>query len=102
VTVAGNGPVANNYQHSGDHYRTTTTEQLWDRLWSLCGPAWFVGNATKYTERYRLKGGVVDLEKARHYLQKLIELERAYATGGPAPGVFGGGTPLQPLTPEML
>jgi len=29
----------------------------------------------KYVVRYRSKGGVEDLKKARHYLDKLIEIE---------------------------
>ena len=33
-----------------------------------------VGNAIKYLSRWREKGGVEDLRKARHYIDKLIEL----------------------------
>jgi hypothetical protein len=33
------------------------------------------GNVIKYVARYVEKGGVEDLRKARHYLDKLIELE---------------------------
>jgi hypothetical protein len=32
------------------------------------------GNAIKYLVRYKDKGGVEDLRKARHYLDKLIEM----------------------------
>ena len=32
-------------------------------------------NIVKYITRWRDKGGVDDLRKARHYLDKLIELE---------------------------
>lgn len=52
-------------------------EQHWDRMWKLYREAWFVGNVTKYVERYRSKNGIDDLKKARHYLDKLIELEEA-------------------------
>jgi len=31
------------------------------------------GNVIKYVTRWRIKGGVVDLEKARWYLDRLIE-----------------------------
>jgi hypothetical protein len=31
------------------------------------------GNATKYVSRWRKKGGVADLEKALHYIDKLLE-----------------------------
>lgn len=33
------------------------------------------GNIIKYVCRYRMKNGVEDLRKARHYLDKLIERE---------------------------
>ncbi len=70
---------ANDRQHGGDHYRNVPDglQQHWDRMWLLYREAWFVGNVTKYVERYRRKGGLLDLEKARHYLDKLIELETA-------------------------
>lgn len=49
----------------------------WDamRHWmtheQLCG--FLRGNVIKYIARYPGKGGVEDLRKARHYLDKLIE-----------------------------
>lgn len=33
------------------------------------------GNVIKYVSRWRKKGGVADLKKARHYLDMLIEFE---------------------------
>jgi hypothetical protein len=33
------------------------------------------GNVIKYVSRWRDKGGIADLEKAKHYLEMLIELE---------------------------
>lgn len=33
------------------------------------------GNIIKYVTRYKDKNGVQDLEKAKHYLEMLIELE---------------------------
>jgi hypothetical protein len=33
------------------------------------------GSAIKYLARWKDKGGVEDLRKARHYIDKLIELE---------------------------
>ncbi len=33
------------------------------------------GNIVKYVSRWRQKGGVEDLRKAKHYLEKLIEVE---------------------------
>jgi len=65
---------ANDKQVGGDHY-VKTGEQHWDRMWRLYGRGYFIGCATKYAERYHLKNGKQDLEKAIHFLQKLIELE---------------------------
>lgn len=33
------------------------------------------GNVVKYVSRWRQKNGIADLEKAKHYLELLIELE---------------------------
>lgn len=33
------------------------------------------GNVIKYVTRYKLKGGVEDLKKARHYLDMLIDIQ---------------------------
>lgn len=69
---------ANDRQVGGEHYRKhgATGEQHWDRIWRLYGHGYFIGCITKYVERYRDKNGIQDLEKARHYLDKLIELEK--------------------------
>lgn len=67
---------ANGVQIGGDHYHRGG-EQHWDRMWRLYGRGYFVGCITKYVERYHLKNGIQDLEKARHFLDKLIELEEA-------------------------
>lgn len=66
---------ANDKQIAGDHYRQKDGEQHWDRIYRLYGRGYFVGCATKYIERYHLKNGKQDLEKAIHFLEKLIELE---------------------------
>jgi hypothetical protein len=68
---------SNSYQVGGQHYQTIGGEQHWDRVWRLYGPGYFVGCITKYVERYPMKNGIQDLEKARHFLDKLIELEKA-------------------------
>jgi len=36
---------------------------------------YFEGNVVKYISRWRKKGGVADLEKAKHYVELLIEME---------------------------
>ena len=65
---------ANEKQVAGNHYNKDG-EQHWDRIYRLYGRGYFVGCSTKYIERYHLKNGKEDLEKAIHFLQKLIELE---------------------------
>lgn len=74
---ANQNQAANDRQVGGNHYSKGNEEQHWDRMWRLYREAWFVGNITKYVERYRRKDGIKDLEKAKHYLEKLIELEKA-------------------------
>lgn len=37
----------------------------------------FEGNVLKYITRWRDKGGVADLEKAKHYIEILIELQNS-------------------------
>ena len=65
--------LANATQVGGTHYKDKKL-QPWDAIaaWD-CG--FLDGNVIKYVVRYRSKGGVEDLKKARHYLDKLIELE---------------------------
>lgn len=65
---------ANQHQVGGEHYKSKAI-QPWDFIASN-GLGYFEGNIIKYVSRHREKGGVTDLEKARHYLDKLIELER--------------------------
>lgn len=74
------------HQVGGDHYRKVPGEQHWDRVYRLSGPGYFIGCATKYIERYRDKNGKEDLEKAIHFIQKLISLE--YPEETPSPGAF--------------
>lgn len=62
-------------QVGGEHYLKHGTLQPWDAIihWGL---GFLDGNVVKYIVRYRDKGGMVDLEKAKHYLDKLIEVEQ--------------------------
>ena len=69
---------ANNKQVGGNHYKKGG-EEHWDRQWRLYGRGYFVGCITKYVERYHEKNGLEDLQKAAHFLEKLIELEKAAA-----------------------
>lgn len=67
-------------QVGGDHYKRQSI-QPWDAMAAWMTPAEFVGfmwgNLIKYVARWRHKGGLEDLKKARHYLDKLIEMEEA-------------------------
>ena len=69
---------ANDYQEGGTHY-TDSTIQPWAAMQAWMTSEQFAGyirgNVIKYLARYPKKGGVEDLRKARHYLDKLIELE---------------------------
>lgn len=51
-------------------------EEHWDRVARL-KLDYFQGNITKYVERWRDKGGIADIEKAGHYIQKYLELIKA-------------------------
>jgi Protein of unknwon function (DUF3310) len=64
---------ANAKQVSGKHYKEKTI-QPWDYIYAN-NLGYFEGNCVKYVSRWRDKGGIADLQKAIHYLEKLIELE---------------------------
>lgn len=66
-------PKANNIQHGGDHYKKKTIEP-WDFI-AANNIGFFEGNAIKYLTRWKDKGGIEDLKKANHYINKLIEIE---------------------------
>ncbi len=65
--------TANDTQVGGQHYKTKAI-QPWDYI-AANQLGYFEGNIVKYVSRWRDKGGVDDLRKAKHYLDKLIELE---------------------------
>lgn len=78
---------ANDKQVGGTHYKHGG-EEHWDRVHRL-GLNYWQAAATKYIERCYLKGNPIqDLQKAVHYLEKLIEIEqaRAAANDGSEPG----------------
>jgi|TARA_R110000823_G_C15712087_1_gene477671 hypothetical protein len=56
------------------HYRVGGGTQPWDFI-AEQGLDFFEGNIIKYVVRWKRKNGVDDLRKARHYLDKLIEME---------------------------
>ena len=64
---------ANERQVAGNHYRTEHGLQHWD-LVHMFGWDYFQGQITKYLMRWKKKNGIEDLKKARHFLDKYIEL----------------------------
>lgn len=65
-------PTVNDVQIGGNHYKKHKI-QPWDAIhdWNL---GFFTGNAVKYIARHKDKGGLEDIKKARHYLDKLISM----------------------------
>lgn len=66
---------ANQRQIGGVHYKLQAIEP-WDYIVANELP-FLEGSIIKYVSRHRRKGGVEDLEKAKHFLEKLIEVEKA-------------------------
>jgi hypothetical protein len=64
---------ANENQIGGYHYKTKKI-QPWDFI-AANNLGYFEGNIIKYVSRWKEKNGIEDLRKARHYLDKLIELQ---------------------------
>lgn len=65
----------NDRQVGGDHYALGGDYQHWDMI-ELNGIGYLEGCATKYLARWKRKGGVEDLRKAEHYVEKLNALRR--------------------------
>jgi hypothetical protein len=63
---------ANDTQVGGNHYKACAIEP-WDYIVSN-EMGYLEGNVIKYVSRWRSKGGIADLQKAQHYLAKLIEV----------------------------
>lgn len=63
-------------QIGGDHYQKAI--QPWDYMESCMSEEAFKGylwgNIIKYVSRWEDKGGVQDLQKARHYIDKLVSV----------------------------
>ena len=70
-------PTVDAIQVGGDHYRSKAV-QPWEAMAAWMTPEEFAGflrgNVIKYVARCNDKGGIEDLRKARHYLDKLIEV----------------------------
>jgi len=66
---------ANDVQMGGNHY-VLKAIQPWDFIIAN-NLGYLEGNIIKYVTRHKEKGGIEDLKKAQHYLQKLIETQGA-------------------------
>ena len=62
-------------QVGGSHYKDKTIqpiEYIHANKMGFCE-----GNVVKYITRWREKNGLADLEKAKHYIEMLIDLEKS-------------------------
>ncbi len=65
---------ANNKQIAGSHYKSNM--ECWDYI--LANDLGYLeGTAIKYITRWKKKNGVEDILKAIHFLEKLVEVEKA-------------------------
>lgn len=67
-------------QVGGSHYKDFAIQPI--EYIHANGLGFLEGNALKYLSRYKSKGGVQDLEKAKHYIDLLIELETKRSDNG--------------------
>ena len=81
MTNTPNPQNALSVQVDGSHYTTLQIQPV--EFIHANDIPYMEGNVIKYVCRWRTKGGLKDLEKARHYIDLLIELE----TRGTVPGV---------------
>lgn len=73
--------LASSKQIGGQHYKKCPI-QPWDYVLAN-GLDYFQGSIVKYITRWRDKGGVEDLKKAKHFLDKYIEeMENGSTRGG--------------------
>ncbi len=76
------GPVPTNpldAQVAGDHYKKLKIQPI--EYIHANGIPFAEGNVIKYVSRWRVKGGIKDLEKAKHFIEMLIELESKQRDG---------------------
>lgn len=60
-------------QVGGSHYKKLAIQPV--EYIHANGLGYLEGNCIKYVTRWREKGGVQDLEKAKHYIELLIQME---------------------------
>jgi hypothetical protein len=68
-----NKKTALSKQVAGNHYKDLPIQPVQYIYANALG--YFEGNVIKYISRWRKKNGLADLEKAKHYIELLIELE---------------------------
>ena len=66
-----------NKQVAGSHYKDLPIQPV-EYIYAN-GLGYFEGNVVKYLSRWRNKNGLADLEKAKHYIEMLIEMENRKA-----------------------
>ena len=73
-----NKMTALNKQVDGNHYKDMPIQPVEYIHANAMG--YLEGNVVKYVSRWRNKNGLADLEKAKHYIELLIDLETRRAT----------------------
>jgi hypothetical protein len=86
ITVPDDAIRANDVQVGGGHYKDTPY-QHWD-LVADNDLDYFAGPIIKYTMRWKKKNGIQDLYKAKHFMDKYIELIKE-------------GRIIDPITPKI-
>ena len=62
-------------QIGGDHYKEMAIQPV--EYIHRNGIGFLAGNVIKYISRYATKNGLEDLEKAKHYIELLLECEKS-------------------------
>jgi hypothetical protein len=75
---------ANDIQVGGQHYKSAF--QHWEFVNVVLEGRYMEGQITKYVSRWNKKNGVQDLQKAEHFLNKLLEQEAAGRVAPITPG----------------
>jgi hypothetical protein len=93
---------ANEKQVGGSHYKKNAI-QPWDYVTSN-GLGYLEGCIIKYVSRYKDKGGIEDLKKAQHFLEKLIEVTTNEHNANPvyAPNTVYDPKPYTGVVPKQV
>lgn len=68
------GTSALEKQVGGNHYKQFAIQPI--EFINANNLSYMQGNVIKYVVRYPFKNGIADLEKAKHYIEMMIEFER--------------------------